>query len=163
MSKEIMTEEAFYELIENLEVVDKLTIYGKNAIKYWVLKLQKENKLAKEQLKKQCEIADERNDLLVKVQKLQKENEKKDIELKELQLRKDNQEKRFRQYKEDMNKKHEEIYEDLVSEKEEKDKQIELMAEYIYNTQIECNVYYKDKKEVKQYFENKAKEDNING
>lgn len=75
MSKEIMTEEAFYELIENLEVVDKLTIYGKNAIKYWVLKLQKENKLAKEQLKKQCEIADERNDLLVKVQKLQKEKE----------------------------------------------------------------------------------------
>ena len=43
MSKEIMTEEAFYELIENLEVVDKLTIYGKNAIKYWVLKLRERN------------------------------------------------------------------------------------------------------------------------
>ena len=38
-------------------------------------------------------------------------------------------------------------------------KQLDLMAEYIYNTQIECNVYYKDKKQVKQYFENKAKEE----
>lgn len=36
---------------------------------------QKEIELAKEQLKKQCEIADERNDLLVKVIELQKQNE----------------------------------------------------------------------------------------
>ena len=43
-----------------------------------ITKLQKENELAKEQLKKQCEIADERNDLLVKVQELQKENKEKD-------------------------------------------------------------------------------------
>ena len=45
----------------------------------------------------------------------------------------------------------------LQKENEEKDKQIDLMAEYIYNMQIECNVYYKDKKQVKQYFKNKAK------
>lgn len=45
----------------------------------------------------------------------------------------------------------------LQKENEEKDKQIDLMAEYIYNMQIECNVYYKDKKQVKQYFENLAK------
>lgn len=38
-----------------------------------ITKLQKENELAKEQLKKQCEIADERNDLLVKIQELQKQ------------------------------------------------------------------------------------------
>ena len=38
-----------------------------------ITKLQKENELAKEQLKKQCKIADERNDLLVKVQELKKE------------------------------------------------------------------------------------------
>lgn len=34
-------------------------------------KLEKENDLAKEQLKKQCEIADERNNLLVKVNRLE--------------------------------------------------------------------------------------------
>ena len=45
----------------------------------------------------------------------------------------------------------------LQKENEEKNKQIDLMVEYIYNMQIECNVYYKDKKQVKQYFENLAK------
>lgn len=84
------------------------------------------------------------------IDRLRKENE-------DIQNRKEHQELRFKKYKEDMEKQHEEIYEDLVFEKEEKDKQIDLMAEYIYNMQIECNVYYKDKKEVKQYFENKAK------
>ena len=50
---------------------------GKNMIKQITLvlnlitKLQKENELAKEQLKKQCEIADERNNLLVKVNRLE--------------------------------------------------------------------------------------------
>jgi len=34
-------------------------------------KIEKENDLAKEQLKKQCEIADERNNLLVKVNRLE--------------------------------------------------------------------------------------------
>lgn len=47
-------------------------------LKEEITKLQKENELAKEQLKKQCKIADERNDLLVKVQELQKENKEKD-------------------------------------------------------------------------------------
>ena len=37
----------------------------------FITKLQKENELAKEQLKKQCEIADERNNLLVKVNRLE--------------------------------------------------------------------------------------------
>ena len=41
--KEIMSEEAFKELIDNLEIVEKLTPYGRKAIKYWVNKLQKEN------------------------------------------------------------------------------------------------------------------------
>ena len=36
-----------------------------------IKELQKENDLAKEQLKKQCEIADERNNLLVKVNRLE--------------------------------------------------------------------------------------------
>lgn len=37
-------------------------------------------------------------------------------------------------------------------------KMIDLMSEDIYNYQIECNRYFKDKEEAKQYFENKAKE-----
>lgn len=152
MSKEIMTEEAFYELIENLEVVDKLTIYGKNAIKYWVLKLQKENKLAKEQLKKQCEIADERNDLLVKVQKLQKEN-------KECKIL------------------YQKALSDVVSadkENIELKKQIDLIIEeYEFydrinfknfcEDQLRKNICIQDCKNcAKQYFENKAKGENIN-
>lgn len=39
-----MSNEAFKELMENLEVVEKLTPYGRKAIKYWVTKLLKGNK-----------------------------------------------------------------------------------------------------------------------
>lgn len=46
----------------------------------------------------------------------------------------------------------------VLSMLEEQNKIIDLMAEDIYGYQIECNRYFKDKKEVKQYFENKAKE-----
>ena len=46
----------------------------------------------------------------------------------------------------------------VLSMLKEKDQIIDLMAEDIYNYQIECNRYFKDKEEVKQYFENKAKE-----
>lgn len=42
--EEIMSNEAFKELMENLEVVEKLTPYGRKAIKYWVTKLLKGNK-----------------------------------------------------------------------------------------------------------------------
>lgn len=41
---------------------------------------------------------------------------------------------------------------------EQKDKIIELMADDIHGTQVECNRYFKDKEDVKQYFKNKAKE-----
>ena len=43
-------------------------------------------------------------------------------------------------------------------ELDQKDKIIDLMAEDIYGYQIECDRYFKDKEEVKQYFINKAKE-----
>lgn len=87
------------------------------------------------------------------ITRLQKENEEKDIKLKELQHRKDNQEKRFKQYKEDIEKQHEEIYEDLVSKQEEKDKQIDLMALAIlnYDDQLIIN-RYKNIDEVKKTF-----------
>lgn len=41
---------------------------------------------------------------------------------------------------------------------EQKDKIIDLMADDIHGTQAECNRYFKDKEDVKQYIENKAKE-----
>ena len=48
--------------------------------------------------------------------------------------------------------------EKLKKELKQKDKIIDLMAEDIDGFQMECNRYFKDKEEVKQYFENKAKE-----
>lgn len=48
--------------------------------------------------------------------------------------------------------------EKVMSMLEEKDKIIDLMAEDIDSSQIECNRYFKDKEEVKQYFEKKAGE-----
>lgn len=41
--QEIMSEEAFNELIDNLEIVEKLTAYGVKNIKYYFKKLQEEN------------------------------------------------------------------------------------------------------------------------
>lgn len=40
--QEIMSEEAFNELIDNLEMVEKLTLYGRKNIKYYFKKLQEE-------------------------------------------------------------------------------------------------------------------------
>lgn len=42
--KKMMSEEAFDELIDNLEIVEKLTLYGRRSIKYHVKKLQDELK-----------------------------------------------------------------------------------------------------------------------
>lgn len=41
--QEIMSEEAFNELIDDLEIVEKLTLYGRKNIKYYFKKLQEEN------------------------------------------------------------------------------------------------------------------------
>lgn len=48
MSKELMSKEAFNELIDGFECVERLTEYGRRNIKYYVQKLQKENKQLKE-------------------------------------------------------------------------------------------------------------------
>ena len=63
MKNKIMSEEAFNELIENIEVVSELTLYGRKNIKYYVNKLQQENKIlkdtvnkAKNYIKMNCEI-----------------------------------------------------------------------------------------------------------
>ena len=65
--EEIMSEEAFNELIDNLEIIEKLTPYGRKAIKYWVNKLHKENKVLKTTINKQS--ADISNNLLELQQK----------------------------------------------------------------------------------------------
>ena len=44
MNKEkIMSKEAFDELIDNLEIIERMTLYGRKSIKHWVKALQKEN------------------------------------------------------------------------------------------------------------------------
>lgn len=50
------------------------------------------------------------------------------------------------------------LLETVLSIIEEQDKIIDMMAEDIYRYQIECDRYFKDKEEVKQYFEYKGKE-----
>ena len=59
--KEIMSEEAFKELIDNLESVEKLTLYGRKAIKYWVNKLQKENEKKDKQIEALVKYIDSNN------------------------------------------------------------------------------------------------------
>lgn len=48
MKKNIMSEEAFNELIDGFEYVNNLTDYGRKNIKYHVQKLQQENKQLKD-------------------------------------------------------------------------------------------------------------------
>lgn len=81
------------------------------------------------------------------IDRLRKENE-------DIQNRKEHQELRFKKYKEDMEKQHEEIYEDLVFEKEEKDKIINLMAETFKQDDA------RSVEEIIEYFENKVKGEN---
>ena len=57
--EEIMCKEAFDELINNLEIVEKLTLYGKKSIKYWVTKLQKENEEKDKQIDLMAEYINE--------------------------------------------------------------------------------------------------------
>lgn len=111
------------------------------------------------------------------INRLKKENEVKDKQIKDLQSRKDNQEKRFKKYKENIDKKYEEIYEylekisqdldnvaidqipiaiaELKCKNQLKDKQIDLMAEY-WNTGLamcdNCD------KIIEKYEENTCKE-----
>ena len=99
------------------------------------------------------------------IDKLQKENE-------DIKSRKEHQEKRFKKYKENIDKQHEDIYENLVSEKEkyvylyqkalnntiksdreniQLKKQIDLMARAFKQDDV------RNVEEIKQYFERKVK------
>ena len=46
-SRKYMSQEAFNELIDNIEVVERLTLYGRRNIKYYVQLLQQENQKLK--------------------------------------------------------------------------------------------------------------------
>jgi len=87
-------------------------------------------KYCEEIQEEQTEMSNKNCKLEFDVEKLQKENEKALAEYMEWQKQ----------------------------ELEQKDKIIDLMAEDIDGFQMECNRYFKDKEEVKQYFINKAKE-----
>lgn len=86
-------------------------------------------KYCEEIQEEQTEMSNKNCKLEFDVEKLQKENEKALAEYMEWQKQ----------------------------ELEQKDKIIDLMAEDIDGFQMECNRYFKDKEEVKQYFINKAK------
>lgn len=59
-SEKIMSKEAFDELIDNLEVVEKLTLYGRKAIKYHVQKMQQQ---IEEKDKKIQELEEEKEEI----------------------------------------------------------------------------------------------------
>ncbi len=48
--KNVMSKASFDELIEHFEFVERLTLYGRNSIKYHIKQLQQENKRLREQL-----------------------------------------------------------------------------------------------------------------
>lgn len=50
MNNEIMSEEAFYELVDVLDIVSGLTIYGRKSLKYWINKIVAENKRQQKQI-----------------------------------------------------------------------------------------------------------------
>lgn len=53
MNKEkLMNEETFNELVENLEILENLTLYGRKNIKYYIKKIQQENKQLREIINK---------------------------------------------------------------------------------------------------------------
>ena len=84
MQEKIMSEEAFNEIVDGLEFVEKLTLYGRKNLKCHIKRLQQENQELKLQY---CERTDcsgrIRNSK--KVEQLQKENQqlKKQLQQKE--------------------------------------------------------------------------------
>ena len=63
MNEKIMSEEAFNELIANIEVVSKLTLYGRKNIKYYFKKLKQENQNLKDKLEQSIAVADTNSEL----------------------------------------------------------------------------------------------------
>lgn len=64
MNQKIMSEEAFNELIANIEVVSKLTPYGRKNIKHYFEKLKQENQNLKDKLEQSIAVADTNSELV---------------------------------------------------------------------------------------------------
>lgn len=50
IEEDVMSEEAFNELIDNFEVVEKITMFGRKSIKYYVKKMQAEREQDKKRI-----------------------------------------------------------------------------------------------------------------
>lgn len=59
-----MSEETFKEIIDGLEIVQSLTLFGRKGIKENVLKLYKKNELLQQENKKYKEVIDKLNQYL---------------------------------------------------------------------------------------------------
>lgn len=60
IEKDIMSEEAFNEIVESFELVEKLTPYGRKNLKYHIKRLQQENQELKNQQKEFIEYLEDR-------------------------------------------------------------------------------------------------------
>lgn len=56
VEKEVISEEAFNEIVDGFEFVEKLTPYGRKNLKYHIKRLQQENQELKKQLEKCSKI-----------------------------------------------------------------------------------------------------------
>lgn len=75
-SRKYMSQDAFNELIDNFEVIERLTSYGRENIKYHVQLLQQENQKYKEtfdKIRNHCEIEIYASNHYLKNHKSQKE------------------------------------------------------------------------------------------
>lgn len=66
IEKDIMSEEAFNEIVEGFEFVEKLTPYGRKNLKYHIKRLQQENQELKNQQKEFIEYLETEKDRLEK-------------------------------------------------------------------------------------------------
>ena len=70
-SKELMGEEALNEVIDNIEIIDKLTLYGRKNIKYYFNRLKQENINKDKKLKSQFKLLTKKDN---EIEKYKNEN-----------------------------------------------------------------------------------------
>lgn len=73
IEEDIMSEEAFNELIDNFEVVEKITMFGRKSIKYYVKKMQAEREQDKKRMQ-ELEKEKKRKDMFMEMAKEVVEN-----------------------------------------------------------------------------------------
>lgn len=73
IEEDVMSEEAFNELIDNFEVVEKITMFGRKSIKYYVKKMQAEREQDKKRMQ-ELEKEKKRKDMFMEMAKEVVEN-----------------------------------------------------------------------------------------